>query len=557
MSERRKSLIPKPSINSLKSSISSRSTPTHSPSKSIRAPISPTKLPLSNSNSSINSLLNSRKRSVSNSFDDYLLNLQSHLSNDLETEKSSLSYLLLELDSKLSIYYNLCSKLKDLQKLETKLNNSIFEYEIGIPVKKSILEKENLNFENEIKNFKLKLKSEKEIYIKKINHKKEKLINVLNDLYNEAKTDDTETLNLRNKRLEILNSEKENLLKKIETAKLEMDNNLLNYEKKFQIEKCSIESNFKNIEGELSLDLENLQNDINNLNDKKTSLESELNSSSKLIDSLNSDISLKSNQIDETNFKLSDIKSLIEDLKLDLNNAQTLCSKFENGEYKITKQKWLATKSRLSNEKHKRLKIEIQIRELSGIPNIIILDNQNNNENNELLIQNQKLNEFFKPEDYDWKSELFTALESSLEGVSSYVLYFSNSDLDLTVEIENYLSDIFNSNSRFENFDLKITNLSDVNSIDSLKKFNLSKNVIPILIEMKNKTTLNVRKSIILINLIKNNDKLDNLQIKELSRNLQMLTVVENISNDFIQNLIYLSSLKPIKLRQSYYFLNK
>lgn len=555
MSERRKSLIPKPSINSLKSSISSKSTtPTHSPSKSLRSQNSPTKLPLSNSNSSINSLLSSRKRSITNSFDDYLSNLQSHLSNDLETEKSSLSNLLLELDSKLSIYYKLSSKLKDLQKLETKLNNSIFEYEIGIPVKNSILEKENLNSQNEIENRKLILKAEKENYIKKINHKKEKLINILNNLYNDAKIDDNETLNLRNKRLENLNLEKENLLKKIETAKLEMDINLLDFEKKFQIEKSSIELQFKELEDNLSLNLQNLQNNLNDLNNEKNSLESEFISNSKLLDSLNSDILLKSNQINESNFKLSDIKSLIEDLKLDLNNAQSLCSNFENGEYNIIKQKWLDTKSRLLNEKRKRLKIEIQIRELSGIPNIIILNNKNNNTNN-----NQKLNEFLKPEDYDWKSELFTSLESSLEGISSYVIYFSNLNSHLTVEIENYLYDTFNSNNRFENFNLNIKKLNNLNSFDSLENLKLSNNIIPILVEMKNEKTLNIKKSLILINHIKENDNnLDNSQIKELSKNFQLLTIVENISNDScIKNLIYLSSLKPIKLRQSYYFLNK
>ncbi|KAG0681797.1 hypothetical protein C6P42_003792 [Pichia californica] len=469
MSNRRKSLIPKPSLSSLRSttSLSSRTTPTNSPTKSNKSiDLSPSKIPLSKSNNSLNNL--TRKRSISNSLNDYLSNLQSHISNDLEIEKSSLSLILLELDDRLSNYHKLCKNLRDLQKIENKLNNSIFEYEIGIPVKNSLFQQENLKIENELNLINEKLDIEKEQYIKKNQYKEDKLINTLKELVNDAKIDDNETINLRNERLKILNFEKEKLLSMIEIAKSNLDNEIIKLKDKFKFENETIKLNFNKIENNLSLNLKKLKSEFNQLNNEKIILDSKINNSNLQINKLNSEIELKSSKINELNYRLEDIKSLIKDLQLDLTNTQTLCSNFENGEYKSTKNAWILSKSRLIEETHKRLKIEIQIRELSGIPNIIILDNNNNSSDNNKL-KSSKLNEFFKPYNYDWKSEILTALEATLEGVPSCIINLGD-QYNFKSEIKNYLENILKSQDRFNNFETEFKEFNNENSINNFIK---------------------------------------------------------------------------------------
>lgn len=571
-SQRRKSLIPKPSLSSLRStkSTSSKTTPTNSPTKSIhsnnKSPPS-SKIPLSNSksNSSINSIFsnntNRKRSSTSSTLDDYLSNLQSHISQDLETEKSALSAIILELDSRLSHYHQLTTKLKDLQKQEQKLNDTIFEYEIGIPVKSTLLDQESIKLDDELVTLKQKIEDQKKQYTKKIKHKEEKLIHVLKELVSDAEKDDIETVQIREKRLKELNDEKDQLLAEIGVAKKNMDDELTKFRKSFDIEKEETESKLGEVEKNLNSQLLELENQLHVLKEKNKQSENDYSNNLSQIESLQNSIKLKESQIEKLDFKLQDMKSLISELSLDLKNAVTLCSDFENGEYKTTKSNWLLAKSRLKQEKHKRLKIEIQIRELSGIPSIMIINNDYNT-----TIQNSKLNEFCKPVAYDWQSELFTSLEPALEGVSSLILHLSESEsTNLNPELKSYLETLA-TQERFAEFQTTITSLPNLPSIDEMikKDLDLPSSTTGLLIEMSkpnnsSSTKTTTRKSIALFVSLETSNELDDIRLRlsNLANSVQFLTVAENVSDSWQNSLMFLSALKPTRLRQACSFLNK
>ncbi|ODQ48885.1 hypothetical protein PICMEDRAFT_88250 [Pichia membranifaciens NRRL Y-2026] len=564
---RRKSLIPKPSLpNSRKDT--SRLSPAASPRKqdSRRASISPisfSSIPVSNSTTASSaSSINSRKRSGSSSLEEYLSTLQTHITADVEAERSYLSEILLEIDSRLFHYHQLCTKLRDLQKREANLSNTIFEYEIGIPVKQSLLDQEVLKVEDDLARVEERIDLEKTAYAKVIEHKEQKLHNVLQELVNDAKRDDAETVKLRSERMKKLSDEKEELLRKIEVAKVNMDSELQQLRESFSSEKDLKIKNFKEKETLINLELQKLEEQHEKLKKEYSTLSFKLETDQSTIKSLEKKIQSKKIKIEELQYRLSDMKSLISELQLDLDNALTLFSKFESGEYKETRAKWLLAKTRLQQEKHKRLKIEIQIREISGIPNIVILDTDSSH-----ALKNSSLNEFFKPLGYDWKSEMLTALESSLEGVSSCVYLFNedkSSITNLRSIIVPHLEHVLKEQDRFSHYDTNFTELDTLNTISNIledsTEFQISKfplDVNALYVEMTNSKTLNLRKAIIFLITASVPSELKSESVQQFGKAVQCITIAENISASWSESLQLFASLKPLRLRESYSFLNK
>lgn len=564
---RRKSLIPKPSLPSLRKE-STKITPTSSPHKqdslqSSGSPISPSKIPLSTSTtgSSVSSNI-SRKRTVSSTLDNYLSTLQTHITADVEEERFCLSEILLEIDSRLSHYHQLCTQLRDLQKREAKLSNTIFEYEIGIPVKQSLLDQESLQVEDDLLRVKNEIEAQKSAYAKVIKHKEEKLIGVLQELVNDAERDDAETIKIRSSRLQLLDEEKEELLKEIEVAKLNMNTELDKFRQIFSSNRELKEQQFQEIKEKLDIELQNTEKEHEKLQKEHSELKCNLSEDCLNIESLEKEIHSKKTKIEELQYRLSDMKSLISELQLDLNNALTLYSNFHDGEYMETKTKWKLAKSRLQEERHKRLKIEIQIRELSGIPNIMILDTEQNRP-----LQSSSLSEFFKPADYDWKSELFTVLESALEGVSSCVFFLKENqtdERDLRKEIESHLKGISDKQDRFSSYNTNIINLDTLDAIKNIlgESSIFETSVLPtatnaLFVEMINPDSLSIRKAIIILIYVSSKSDLNLNQIRQVLESVQCITLAEDVSESWSDILQSLASLKPIRLRSSYSFLNK
>lgn len=403
---------------------------------------------------------------------------------------------------------------------------------------------------------------EKTAYAKVIEHKEQKLHNVLQELVNDAKRDDVETIKLRSERLKKLNDEKEELLKKIEVAKVNMDSELKQLRDTFNSEKDLKQNHFREKEKLISLELQTLEEQHDLLQKEYSTLLSKLEADQSTIRFLEIEVQSKKNKMEELQYRLSDMRSLISELQLDLDNALTLFSKFESGEYKETRAKWLHAKTRLQQEKHKRLKIEIQIREISGIPNIVILDTDSSK-----TLKNSSLNEFFKPPDYDWKSEMLTALESSLEGVSSCVYLFNedkNSITDLRLIIVPHLEKIINEQDRFSNYDTTFAELDNLDTIRSVLEdpieFQISElplEINALYVKMTNLETSNIRKAMIFLISACSPSDLKSDSIQQMGRTLQCITIAENVSASWGEPMQLLASLKRLHLRKSYSFLNK
>lgn len=403
---------------------------------------------------------------------------------------------------------------------------------------------------------------EKTAYAKVIEHKEQKLHNVLQELVNDAKRDDAETVKLRSERMKKLSDEKEELLRKIEVAKVNMDSELQQLRESFSSEKDLKIKDFKEKETLINLELQKLEEQHEKLKKEYSTLSFKLETDQSTIKSLEKKIQSKKIKIEELQYRLSDMKSLISELQLDLDNALTLFSKFESGEYKETRAKWLLAKTRLQQEKHKRLKIEIQIREISGIPNIVILDTDSSH-----ALKNSSLNEFFKPLGYDWKSEMLTALESSLEGVSSCVYLFNedkSSITNLRSIIVPHLEHVLKEQDRFSHYDTNFTELDTLNTISNIledsTEFQISKfplDVNALYVEMTNSKTLNLRKAIIFLITASAPSELKSESVQQFGKAVQCITIAENISASWSESLQLFASLKPLRLRESYSFLNK
>jgi hypothetical protein len=574
--QRRKSLIPKPIFNtSSYKKLSTHSTPDNSPIKkknsensssslSSSSPSSPSKLPIS-SNSFIDP---KRKRSISTSLDDYVNILQNHISNDLDSEKLSLSKLSCKIEDKLNQYNQLCSQLKSLQKYEYKLNQTIFEYEFGIPVQTSILKEKSIKFQNEINNFKNNFELKKSNFIKNFQFKEEKLLNVFNDLVNDAKNDDLKTIEIRNKRLNDLKFEKENLLKELELAKKNMNLELENFKNSLinDNNKLKIKNDLINSKSKIQNKFKILQHDYNKLNENLIKIKQRNDYTENEIKNLELKFLNKNLKLKQLKFRISDVENLIIHLKNDLQNVNKLCTEFENDEYLKTKNNWNLTNLRLKNERYKRLKIEIQIREISGIPNLIIIENNLNGS-----FKNSNLIEFLKPKNYDWKTELLTTLESSLDGISScFILcneFKKNDDnnFKLTYEIQTHLQNTLLNNNRFENFQSSINILSSHNEISSLinQNIKLPSNLSAIHIKMTNKNLETSRESVILFiniektdELVNNSNNNNNNNIQEILQSVQSITIAEYVSDQWYNLLANFATIKPIHSRQAYSFLN-
>ena len=546
MNNRRRSLIPKPkSTTELSNSRNSSplSTPSNSPKKSNSNihTISPSRLPLPN-----------KKRSTSSSLDNYLDTLQSHLSADINAERIALSTLLHQIDERLIQYNQLCKNLKTLQKNEIKLNNSIIEYEIGIPLKNSILLQETEKMSIEIAEIEEKIEFQKNNLIKQFNKKEEKIKETFQELVNDANNDDKETIAERESKLENLQLKKKDLLTKIEQAKNHMNDELSKY--KTSLSKEIDENNEK-----LSIESDQLTDELNKLKSKHDSLQStytELKNKDETaeskINSIESDIINKKKQIDELKYKLLDMKNLINHLQTDVFNASKLYTDFQDNEYTSTKSEWIESKRLYENEKSKRIKIEIQIREMSGIPTIIILQN----EQNRSLIKS-KLNEFIKEDNYDWKLEFNTELEALLDGISFSLLICNELEIsDISQSIIDHLQTTINKYDKFNAFTptLQIVNSTKISELLTNITIPEDIEIIGIHIIMENTTFNTKRQSVLLISHIANPSQLSSLQ--HIYTSLPCLTVCENISDKWIDEMQLLASAKPVRFRQSYSLLN-
>lgn len=543
--ERRKSLIPIPCHFSRKQS--PVSTPLASPSKSKSTPsnvelTSPSKLPVSKS----------KKRSVS-SLDSYINSLQTHISQDIHTENASLTSLISEIDNRLSHYHQLCTKLRDLQKQETRLNDILFEYEIGIPVKEAILKQESYNAETEVSELESKIELEKRTLSNTLKLKEEKLLNDLKELVTDAEQDDEETIKIRETKMEAITSEKNILMRKIDTAKREMDLVLESF-------KTSFENKRQNLQNELNSKHEVVTGELLLLKEKHALLTSQhgeiklkIKTATQDIGNSESEISKTKHRIQALKYRISDVESLIQHLQKDLQDASQLCCEFENGVYLKSKSEWMKSKSRLQTEKYKRLKIEMQIREFSGIPHLIILRNGNN-----LAFNDSSLSEFVKDTNYDWRLDLTATLEYSLQGNSLCLVNCDENlepnDTKLAKEILDKLKHI-SEQERFSSFESTFR-LLDGDALEHIlaHRLELPDCTVPVHVEMRNRLSQASRQAIIFVLNIEKSTKLHNLA--DVCNRLPWLLVANNVTDPWLSDLATVSTIKSIRLNQSYSFLN-
>lgn len=549
--QRRKSLILTPGFTQSRRS-SPQTTPTPSPNRirivsSNVSPISPSKLPVKNY----------RKRTVSNvstlSLDDHLTKFQSFLNADIQNEQLLISETNCEIESFIEKQYEYSSVINDLERKKQKVLDLIDEYRIGYPLKLNLFNSRKREVENEIKKYETVLEQQKVEEQKKFDFKIECIRKEFNEVEKSAQFDDDEKNEARTSKIQQLNDEKDQLLKEIEVAKANMDGELEKFKESLDYKKADATKEIQDSKNKVQSEYMEKEHEFQLLNEKYKLLKSRNDSKLEEISQIGKQITDKESELSKTKFKIQDIENLIIHLKSDLQTTTNLCNDFENNEYKQAKDNWVLTNSLLSLEKYKRLKIEIQIRELSGIPNVIILDYGNNE-----IFKSSNLIEFFKPVNYDWKIEVLTSLEASLDGVSSCLLRCSENieDSNIINDIENHLNKTIQQNDRFQSFQISITGLNSIAEINKIMKdkITLPDSISAIYINMLNKVSKTSRNSIILILNVSNVDTLN--QTTEILNNLQTFTIVENVSELWLEPISNLITIKPVRSRPAYAFLN-
>lgn len=560
MSESRKSLLPQPGYTQSCNYVP-ETTPTHSPTKlrsvsnsSTISPISPSKIPIYVDVKKFDdddSDIQEKKRTLPGNIDDYLNLLESHLSDDIDSERSVLSKLNKDIENKRLHHFKLNDQIRHLRLKEKKIADDILEFQYGIIAKNRELK----NAQNQIRIDNDKVSIEKKKIDEEFKKRELDIINEMELLLDDAKISDPQTIKLQNDQINSLKLKKEKLLSEIEVAKQDMDLKLKNFENSLLTEKIEKESQLSTESSALKEKSNSLRIKYNNLKEEFNDLQNQDNQENAKIKQLKLDIENKHNEIDKLKFRALDLKNLINDLKLDLKNTSTLCDDFENDEYKSAKINYELALSRLNNERYKRLKIEIQIKHISGIPNILILDNGNISS-----FENTNLYEFVKPLDYNWKPEIFTTLETSMDGISFCLVTCSNHEskavtLDFYKELQEHLKALTVKQDRFKTYTkIEISYLDVYENIELLipKDFLLMESAKAIHVNLS--TEFASKNALIFLYHCKTPQELEDLS--RMMSKLQFVLLAENISDDWASNLQHILTIKPVHSRESYSFLN-
>ena len=561
MSSRRQSLIPVANTSTLSKSRRSSpiTTPNASPTKQTLSPqfsssgghlaptrTSPSRLPIPISTSMTSTTLKN---------EDYLAALQHHLDLDVDSERASLSNINKQLEERIHQFSELCATLRKLHSTVSKIEAEIEEYELGLPFQQGTLQREEAKVEEEINNVNDAIEKEKVKITEIWKHREEQLIESLKEVTKDAEVDDEETVQKRKSRLQDLNSQKAQLIEEIEIAKERMQSEMTEYRKTFEDEKCKVKLNLEKERNDLENRLSLLENQRSLVKENHQSITLKLTEAESQITILKEQIESKTGKIKECNFKIIDLETLITHLKSDLQNASTLCNQFENNEYATGKRTWEEARERLRVEKYKRMKIEIQIREMSGIPTIIIISNSRN-----AKLTSTSLVEFMKHEDHDWKLEFFTALEAALDGVSMCLVVCDDEhempQPTLENEITEHLQKVSKSD-RFSAFQTSFQTLSNSEIKDVVKLPTDQANLALTAVQttMHNSAADTSRRSVVILARISEAQSLED--ITNLTEMMTCMIFAGNVSSEWENSLQKLSSIKPVKVRKGYSFMNE
>ena len=534
------------------------SSPSRSSSQSKRAsgsPTSPSRIPILPSYKQRNNGGNMavhRNRHKNTSVDDHLSLIQSHLSTEVAAERASIAMANKQIDQQLDLKRKHERHLKLLQRELNNVNARLQEYQLGIPIKESELKSETVNVENQIDELESQYELKKMEITKKFIHDEERFVKDLDALVEDAQTEDSQARDMKLAKLELLNEEKKSLMEKIGLAKGAFAEELQSLKEKYKDEEDKQRAKLGNLKETVLSERKKLQKQYDSLKREYDDLKEKDISTDGEILRCKSNIEATEKSIQELKYRLLDLRTLIDHLQSDLETASSLCTEFENGEFQSTKREWEEANDCLQLERYKRLKLEIQIRNLSGIPSILIMESKLNQS-----FKQSKLREFLKPDNYDWKLEVLTNMENSLNGISQSLIICNESDTklaELAQQVQSHLQKTVANNDRFKTSQVSI----EIPLLSELRKTypqipDIPTSYAAILLDNHNPITGASRCSLIFMVHISKSIQLPELPLFTITQTNLCAT---NVTDSWEPELIRITSIPPVTSRKAYEFLN-
>ncbi|KGK38756.1 hypothetical protein JL09_g2102 [Pichia kudriavzevii] len=411
--------------------------------------------------------------------------------------------------------------LKLLQRELNNVNARLQEYQLGIPIKESELKSETVNVENQIDELESQYELKKMEITKKFIHDEERFVKDLDALVEDAQTEDSQARDMKLAKLELLNEEKKSLMEKIGLAKGAFAEELQSLKEKYKDEEDKQRAKLGNLKEtvlserkKLQKQYDSLKREYDDLKEKDISTDGEI-------------LRCKSN-IEATEKSIQELK-------------YSLCTEFENGEFQSTKREWEEANDCLQLERYKRLKLEIQIRNLSGIPSILIMESKLNQS-----FKQSKLREFLKPDNYDWKLEVLTNMENSLNGISQSLIICNESDTklaEMAQQVQSHLQKTVANNDRFKTSQVSI----EIPLLSDLRKTypqipDIPTSYAAILLDNHNPITGASRCSLIFMVHISKSIQLPELPLFTITQTNLCAT---NVTDSWEPELIRITSLPP------------
>lgn len=493
-----------------------------------------------------------RNRNKNTSVDDHLSLIQSHLSTEVAAERASIAMANKQIDQQLDLKRKHERHLKLLQRELNNVNARLQEYQLGIPIKESELKSETVNVENQIDELESQYELKKMEITKKFIHDEERFVKDLDALVEDAQTEDSQARDMKLAKLELLNEEKKSLMEKIGLAKGAFAEELQSLKEKYKDEEDKQRAKLGNLKETVLSERKKLQKQYDSLKREYDDLKEKDISTDGEILRCKSNIEATEKSIQELKYRLLDLRTLIDHLQSDLETASSLCTEFENGEFQSTKREWEEANDCLQLERYKRLKLEIQIRNVSGIPSILIMESKLNQS-----FKQSKLREFLKPDNYDWKLEVLTNMENSLNGISQSLIICNESDTklaEMAQQVQSHLQKTVANNDRFKTSQVSI----EIPLLSDLRKTypqipDIPTSYAAILLDNHNPITGASRCSLIFMVHISKSIQLSELPLFTITQTNLCAT---NVTDSWEPELIRITGIPPVTSRKAYEFLN-